>query len=100
MTDFGLSEEIIAKIKQVFKNYSKIEKAKVFGSRAKGNYRENSDIDIVVWGNLDLQEIGQIVLDLDELPTSYSFDLKLYSEINHPKLKSHIERVAKNFYAK
>jgi len=100
LTDFGLSEEIVVRIKQVFKNYPELERAKVFGSRAKGNYRENSDIDIVVWGNLDSQKLGQIVLDLDELPTPYSFDLKLYSEINHPKLKSHIDRVAKYFYSK
>lgn len=100
MTDFGLSDEITAKIQQVFKNYPKVEQAKIFGSRAKGNYRENSDIDIVVFGDLDLQKLGQILLDLEELPTAHSFDLKLYNKINHPKLKNHIDRVAKVFYVK
>lgn len=100
MTDFGLSVDTIEKIKNVFAQYPEVEKVKIFGSRAKGNYRENSDIDIVVWGNLDLQKLGQVALDLDELTTPYSFDLKLYSEIKHPKLKNHIDRVAKDFYIK
>lgn len=100
MTDFGLSEQTTVKIKQIFKNYPEIEQAKIFGSRAKGNYRENSDVDIAIFGDLDLQKLGQIVLDLDDLTTPYSFDLKLYSEIKHPKLINHIDRVAKDFYNK
>ena len=40
------------------------------------------------------------MLDLDELPTPYQFDVKLYNEINHKKLKEHIDRVGKVFYKK
>ena len=46
--NFGLEDNIIEKIIQVFEANSKVDKAVVFGSRAKGNYRLDSDIDIAV----------------------------------------------------
>lgn len=100
MNDFGLSENVIKMIKQVFKKYPEIKIVKIFGSRAKGNYRPNSDIDFVLWGNIDINTAGKISLDLDDLPTPYKFDVKLYNEINHLKLKNHIDRVGKIFYEK
>lgn len=100
MTDFGLSENITSLIKEVFIKYPEVETVKVFGSRAIGNYRANSDIDLILWGNIDDTTLGSIMLDLDELPTPYQFDVKLYNEINHKKLKEHIDRVGKVFYKK
>lgn len=98
MTDFGLTENITNLIKAVFKKYPAVEVVKIFGSRAKGNYRPNSDIDFALWGDIDSITLGKISLDLDDLPTPYKFDVKLYNEINHLKLKDHIDRVGKNFY--
>lgn len=98
MVDIGLSENITHLIKEVFKKYPAIKVVKVFGSRAKGNYRPNSDIDFVLWGDIDSLTLGKISLDLDELPTPYKFDVKLYDEISHSKLKKHIDRVGKVFY--
>lgn len=43
---FGLSEETIEEISSVFKHYDNIDKVVIFGSRAKGNYRSGSDIDL------------------------------------------------------
>lgn len=97
LNDFGLSEEIISLIKGVFNHYPKIEAVKIFGSRVKGNFRANSDIDLVFYG-VDKLTLGKIALDLDELPTPYKFDLKAYELINHPKLKNHIDRIGKIFY--
>lgn len=100
LTEFGLSENITNLIKEVFKKYPDVEVVKFFGSRAKGNYKSNSDIDFALWGNIDSITLGKIALDLDDLPTPYKFDVKLYNEINHLKLKNHIDRVGKVFYEK
>lgn len=100
MADFGLSENVIILIKKVFEKYLDVEIVKIFGSRAKGNYRPNSDIDFALWGDIDPVVLGKISLDLDDLPTPYKFDVKLYNEINHLKLKNHIDRVGKVFYKK
>ncbi len=100
LIDFGLSEEILEIIKRFFTKYPQVEVVKVFGSRAMGNYRPNSDIDFVLWGNIDIELLGKIAYELDELPTPYKFDVKIYDEIKHLKLKEHIDRVAKTFYQK
>ncbi len=100
MTDFGLSEDTISMIKKIFKKYPNLELVKIFGSRSIGKYKFNSDIDLVLWGNLDFITLGNISLDLDELPIPYKFDVKFYDEINNSNLKEHIDRVAKVFYEK
>ncbi len=70
---------------------------KIFGSRAKGNYRNNSDIDLVIWGPISPREVESLRMDLDELPTPYEFDLINYENLDHENLKSHIDRIAKVF---
>jgi uncharacterized protein len=47
---FGLTENTIEKFNSVFEKYPEIEEVVVYGSRAKGNYREGSDIDITLKG--------------------------------------------------
>ena len=48
---FGLSNDIYEKLK-IADKYNKY-KFKIFGSRARGDYRSNSDIDIAIEGNID-----------------------------------------------
>jgi predicted nucleotidyltransferase len=45
---FGLKPSTIECINQVFAQYPEIEQAVLYGSRAKGNYRRGSDIDLTV----------------------------------------------------
>ncbi|NLJ78852.1 MAG: nucleotidyltransferase domain-containing protein, partial [Tissierellia bacterium] len=64
------------------------------GSRAKGNYRNGSDIDLALLGkDLDLQYINRIHLDIDELYLPYKLDLVIYSRIENNDLIDHIDRV-------
>ena len=58
---FGLSSNNIAKINSVFNQYSDINEVLIFGSRAKGNFRDNSDIDLVIKGkNINLSTLQEI----------------------------------------
>ncbi len=96
---FGLKEEIIEQINGVFSKYRQIEKVIIYGSRAKGNYRNGSDIDLTLKGSdLNLSVICQISLELDDLLLPYTFDLSVYKQISNPDLISHIERVGIVFY--
>ncbi len=88
---FGLSDDAIAMIVQVFRNHVEVDLVKVFGSRSMGTDRPNSDIDLAIWGDLSEQSIGRIQLELDELPLPYSFDVEVYDAIKHPPVKEHIE---------
>lgn len=90
---FGLKEEIIKAINDVFLSYPQIEKAVVFGSRAKGNYRDGSDIDICLLGNIDFVLLQNIEISLDALNLPYTIDLVVYENIQNEELKGHIDRV-------
>ena len=98
---FGLKENVIEKIQQVFSSTAQVEEVILYGSRAKGNFRKGSDIDIVVKGKgLTLQVMNQISTGLDDLLLPYMFDVSVYSKISDPNLLDHIRRVGVIFYRK
>lgn len=97
----GLSPATIAKIIAVFAQYPALEKALLYGSRAKGNYRPGSDIDVSLFGDtLSYAQLGQIETQLDDVLLPYSFDLSLFNHIDNPDLVDHIRRVGIVFYEK
>lgn len=98
---YGLKDDVIEKINKVFSNYPKIEKVILYGSRAKGNYKNGSDIDLTLIGkDLNIQDLNMIDLDLDELYLPYMFDISIYNNLENQDLIEHIRRVGCEFYAK
>ena len=96
---YGLKEETIKQIKSIFGMYEEIYEAVLYGSRAKGNYKPGSDIDLTLKGNkITLKILNKISLDLDDLLLPYSFDLSIFNHISNQDLIEHIERVKKIFY--
>jgi len=96
---FGLSDSTIAKIQHTFEKYPQVDKVIVYGSRAKGNFRPGSDFDLTLFGKeLDQQKCSEIAESLDDLLLPYMIDLSIFDQLQHPDLKSHIERVGKVFY--
>lgn len=51
---FGLKPHTISAIQRVFAKHSRVERAVLYGSRAKGNYRPGSDIADAIRRELDL----------------------------------------------
>ncbi|OMQ13219.1 nucleotidyltransferase domain-containing protein [[Flexibacter] sp. ATCC 35103] len=98
---FGLSSIYINKINSVFDQYSNIDEVIIFGSRAKGNYRDNSDIDLVIKGQaLNLSILQEIENKLEELYIPNFIDLIIFDKIDNPELIDHINRIGKQFYRK
>lgn len=92
---FGLSEADIEYIVGVIAKYKEIKKAVIFGSRAKGNYKAGSDIDIAIYGkDITIDTISSLHSLLeDESPLPYLFDIVDYTHLVHKELKEHIDRV-------
>ncbi len=98
---YGLKESYIQQIQFVFAEYPAIEKVILYGSRAKGNYRNGSDIDLTLVGQtLDFNLLLQIENKLDDLLLPYNIDLSILHKIENPDLIEHIERVGIIFYEK
>ena len=102
MGHFGLEENDIQSICAVFSRDPRIEKAVLYGSRAKGNYKTGSDIDLTLLGGeaLTLEALYRVMDDIDDLLLPYTFDLSIFRQINDPELVSHIQRVGITFYEK
>lgn len=99
-TEYRLDAQTIRKIKGVLKEFPAVEAAVLYGSRAKGNCRKGSDIDITLKGeSIDHQTLNKIHRKLDDLLLPYTFDISLFNQIDNGDLIAHIERVGKTFYS-
>lgn len=97
--EFGLSPATLATIRQILAETPAVDKAMIYGSRAKGTQRPGSDIDLTLFGEaLDLNLLGKIATRLDESPIPYQVDLSLFDQIDNASLREHIERAGKLFY--
>lgn len=95
----GLSSEIQNKINSIFKKHAKIEKVILYGSRALGNYKNGSDIDLSIYASLlNLKDLLQIQNEIDDLLLPYKVDLSLIHLIDNHQLIDHIKRVGLVFY--
>ena len=98
---FGLADNTIASMHRVFDCYPQVEKVIIYGSRAKGNFRPGSDIDLTLIGEkLDGSVLSHIVVDLDDLNMPYMLDVSLYEQIGSKDLLDHIARAGKVFYSR
>ncbi len=95
----GLNEQDIKAIQTVLEQYPAIDEVILYGSRAKGNYRNGSDIDLTLLGpGLDLTTLLKIENQLDDLLLPYKTDLSIFHKIENPDLIDHINRVGITFY--
>lgn len=98
---FGLKNSNLKQIISVFSSVPQVEEAIIYGSRAKGNHKPASDIDITLKGDkLTLKDLNIISMALDDIPLPYTFDLSIYKQIDNPDLLEHINRVGKLLYSR
>lgn len=99
---YGLLERDVNCIIQAIGHYPEIEEAIIFGSRAMGNYKKGSDVDIAIKGqNVNRRIVSRLSDELNEVyPLPYFFDVLSYDEISNEELKKHIDMVGKSIYNK
>ena len=97
----GLTTATVDRLQSVLAHYPEVEKAVLYGSRAKGAHRPGSDIDLTLCGGaLNHTLLTRIDNELDDLLLPYQIDLSLMSSLSHPALLDHIRRVGVVLYAK
>lgn len=96
---YGIKEESLRAIIGVFVNYREVQQAILYGSRAKGNYRNGSDIDLLLVGEaIDLTLLFKIQNELEDLMLPYKIDLNVKHHLHNPDLLEHIERLGQLLY--
>ncbi len=94
VANHGLSEATIEKVRAVLERFPEVERAVLFGSRAKGTYKPGSDIDLSLEGaNLDWRTVGRLYAALDDLLLPYKFSLIVHDKTLDPEVSAHISRV-------
>ena len=87
---FGLKDDDLNSIKNILKT-NHVDKAIIFGSRAKGNYKKGSDVDIAIIG--DERKVAYCLNEESNL--AYFFDIVNLEKIQNTSLMEHINRVGK-----
>jgi uncharacterized protein len=88
-------------LRSVFQPFArKIETVSVYGSRAQGRARPGSDIDLVVFGLADEDDIATIRTNLEDSDLSIFADVVAYDGIKHAKLREQIDKWAKPLFTR
>jgi predicted nucleotidyltransferase len=96
---FGLSNQSLNSILSILLKHPQIKDVKIYGSRAIGNFREGSDIDIVLVGEeLTTTDLLKIENELDDLLLPYKIDLSLFHQIENQDLVKHIQQFSISIY--
>jgi predicted nucleotidyltransferase len=96
---FGLPATALSGLRGVFSNHPSIQSVTLYGSRAKGNYRPNSDIDLMLNApDMSWSEFNIVGQEIDDLLLPWKVDLALFHHIENQDLLSHVERVGVIFY--
>jgi predicted nucleotidyltransferase len=99
---YGLRESDLLEMNKTFKKFPQIEKVILFGSRAKGNSKNGSDVDICLIGNFVSHRTTTSVNAIlnEETIMPYHFDVLNFNDLQNNELKEHIERVGKCIFDK
>ena len=97
---FGLTQKTIKKLKEVFKKYPEIYQVKIYGSRARGDHRIGSDIDLAFFSKSKKDLSLRLSSELNQLFTPYLFDIVNYNSLKDQPLKEEIDKHGKVFYIK
>ncbi len=97
---FGITEKSFDLIVESISARPEIERALIFGSRAMGNAKRGSDIDLALCGEKVTRATAEALSrELNEqLPIPYYVDVVAYREIDHDRLKRHIDAEGREFF--
>ena len=97
--DHGLSPRQIATVRRILEPWAgRITAVGVFGSRATGAYRANSDLDLLLHGDLDQRAIDRLWTLFHESNLPFAVDVNSYDLTTHEPLREHMDRVRRPLF--
>ena len=96
---FGLKERDMNTIRSLFQSFPEVERVYLFGSRAKGNYRLGSDVDLAIMNKgVNSKTLSQLIGEFEESSLPYNIDLVDFTKLTNQEFIDHINRVGIPFY--
>lgn len=98
---YGIEENEWMAIKSLLAGNQRIERAILFGSRAKGCHKEFSDVDMTLVGDsLTDDDLLKLLSDIDDLLLPYEFDISIFNRLSDKEFTEHIRRAGITIYEK
>lgn len=100
MNEFGLSDKSMEIIRGIYSQFPQIESVILYGSRAKGNFKPGSDIDMTIVADptFDFSALAKVNAMFHESSLPYLYDISDFSKLTNPDLIEHIKRCGKVIY--
>lgn len=97
---YGIEDDEMSVMQQIFESTHGLEEVVLYGSRAKGNYKPFSDIDITLKGSrLSEDDLADVTSRLSESLLPYFCDVSLFKNLKSKALIDHIQRRGKTIYS-
>lgn len=98
--DDGLGQRARDLVCSVLARHAEVAEARLFGSRALGRHRPESDVDLALYGDVDEVLANRIAGELEELPLPYTFDVCAVATLRSQPLREHIARVGQRLFVR
>ena len=86
-------EKLFEQVKKCASNYPNIYKIVLFGSRARGDYRPNSDIDLAIFSrSISNLEVANFTNEIEDLDTLLKFDIVFMTPDTDPRLLGNVKQ--------
>ena len=95
--DFNLDGDIIKSISEIGSRY-KVDKIVLFGSRARGDNKKTSDIDLAIYCDEDSNDESRIYFELEDINTLLKIDIVFIKSSTDRKFIENIEREGVTIY--
>lgn len=96
---YGLTTSTISQLQHLFAKVPTLRQAVLYGSRARGDYRNGSDIDISLQGpDLTERDLLRIMAEIDDLFLPYMVDVNIFHHLHNAALKDNIQRDGQILY--
>lgn len=101
MNNCGLNEKEWQEIRSYLADNPRIDRAILYGSRAKGCHKPFSDVDLTLEGkDLTRRDLLDLAAQLDDSLLPYTFDLSVFGQLKNEQLRDHIHRCGIVVYEK
>lgn len=95
---YGIKQSVWGQLNDVFKRYKDVRAVYLYGSRARGDFKKTSDLDLAVCFTQTPNSLSRIKWDLGLLNILHKIDILDYDKIDQPHLKAEIDNCKKKIY--
>ena len=99
MNDYGIKVDAYNQILEVFREIPEVERVILFGSRARGDFKKTSDIDLAVYFKGESKKL-KLIRMLEDVRCILKFDVVDMNSVVNEELKKNIKNDGKEIYNK